>query len=120
MIHEQRRNETRRRIQNRIRRKIRGEAARPRLAVFRSQKHIYAQVVDDLLGRTLAAAGSSEKDFPAPKGGTVASAKEVGKRVAQRAQEKGIRAVAFDRGGYQYHGRIKALADAAREAGLQF
>ncbi|HEX9843883.1 MAG TPA: 50S ribosomal protein L18 [bacterium] len=104
----------------RVRRKVNGTPECARLAVFRSHLHIYAQVVDDLLGRTLAAAGSSEKDFPAPKGGTVASAKEVGKRVAQRAQEKGIRAVAFDRGGYQYHGRIKALADAAREAGLQF
>ena len=120
MIQEQRRNETRRRIRNRIRRKIRGEAARPRLAVFRSQKHIYAQVVDDLQGSTLVAAGSREKDFPGKGGGTVASAKQVGKLVAQRAQEKGIRQVAFDRGGYQYHGRIKALADAAREAGLQY
>ena len=120
MIQEQRRNATRRRIHNRIRRKIRGEASRPRLCVFRSQKHIYAQVVDDLKGLTLAAAGSTEKEFPGEKGGTMASAKEVGKLVAQRAQEKGVRQVAFDRGGYQYHGRIKALADAAREAGLQF
>jgi large subunit ribosomal protein L18 len=120
MIQEQRRNETRRRIQNRIRRKIRGEAARPRLNVFRSQKHIYAQVVDDLQGRTLVAAGSIEKDFPGKKGGTVAAAKLVGKLVAERAQEKGIRQVAFDRGGYQYHGRIQALAEAARAAGLQF
>jgi large subunit ribosomal protein L18 len=88
--------------------------------VFRSQKHIYAQVVDDIGGRTLAAAGSTEKELRGGKGGTVASAKEVGKRVAQRAQEKGIQQVAFDRGGYQYHGRVKALADAAREAGLKF
>lgn len=120
MIQEQQRKETRRRIHNRIRRKVRGEAARPRLNVFRSQKHIYAQVVDDIQGRTLVAAGSTEKDFSGKRGGTVASAKEVGKLVAQRAQEKGIRQVAFDRGGYQYHGRVKALADAAREAGLQF
>ena len=120
MIQEQQRNVTRRRIHNRIRRKIRGEASRPRLCVFRSQKHIYAQVVDDLQGLTLAAAGSTEKEFPGKKGATMTSAKEVGKLVAQRAQEKGIRQVAFDRGGYQYHGRIKALADAAREAGLQF
>ncbi|MBI2819524.1 MAG: 50S ribosomal protein L18 [Acidobacteria bacterium] len=120
MIQQQRRNETRRRIHNRIRRKVRGEAARPRLVVFRSQKHIYAQVVDDLQGHTLVAAGSTAKDFSGKNGGTVASAKEVGKLLAQRAQEKGIRQVAFDRGGYQYHGRVKALADAARQAGLQF
>jgi len=120
MIQQQRRNETRGRIHDRIRRKIRGAAERPRLNVFRSQKHIYAQVVDDMQGRTLVTASSVEKDFSAKSGGTVASAKQVGKLVAQRAQEKGIRHVAFDRGGYQYHGRIKALADAAREAGLQF
>ncbi|MBI3933459.1 MAG: 50S ribosomal protein L18 [Acidobacteria bacterium] len=120
MIQQQRRNETRRRIHDRIRRKIRGAAERPRLNVFRSQKHIYAQVVDDSHGRTLVAASSIEKEFPGKSGGTVESAKQVGKLVAQRAQEKGIRQVAFDRGGYQYHGRIKALADAAREAGLEF
>jgi large subunit ribosomal protein L18 len=120
MIHQLRRNEMRTRIHDRIRRKVRGEAARPRLNVFRSQKHIYAQVVDDRQGRTLAAASSVEKDFAVKSGGTVAAAKQVGKLVAQRAQDKGIRQVAFDRGGYQYHGRIQALADAAREAGLQF
>jgi large subunit ribosomal protein L18 len=120
MIQQQKRNENRRRVHDRIRRKVRGEASRPRLNVFRSQKHIYAQVVDDMQGHTLAAASSVEKAFPAKGGGTVAAAKEVGKRVAQRAAEKGVRRVAFDRGGYQYHGRIKALADAAREAGLQF
>jgi large subunit ribosomal protein L18 len=120
MIQQQRRNEIRRRIHNRIRRKIRGAASRPRLNVFRSQKHIYAQVVDDLQGRTLAAAGSVEKDFPVNKGSTVEAARQVGKLVAERARQKGIQQVAFDRGGYQYHGRIQALAEAAREAGLQF
>ena len=120
MIQETRRNETRKRIHDRIRRKVRGEASRPRLNVFRSQKHIYAQVVDDAQGNTLAAAGTVEKDFPGKKGGTIASAQLVGKLVAQRAQEKGISQVAFDRGGHLYHGRIKALAEAAREAGLKF
>ena len=120
MIQQQRRNETRQRIHDRIRRKIRGVASRPRLNVFRSQKHIYAQVVDDRQGRTLVAASSAEKDFSVKSGATVAAAKQVGKMVAQRAQEKSIRQVAFDRGGYQYHGRIRALAEAAREAGLQF
>lgn len=120
MIQQLKRNETRKRIHARIRRKIRGVPERPRLNVFRSQKHIYAQIVDDTQGRTLAAASSAEKDFAVKSGGTVASAKQVGKLVAERAQEKGIREVAFDRGGYQYHGRIKALAAAAREAGLQF
>ena len=120
MIEPQRRNETRKRIHLRIRKKIRGGAERLRLNVFRSQKHIYAQIVDDTRGQTLAAASSVEKDFSDKRGSTVASAKQVGKLVAQRAQEKGIRQVAFDRGGYHYHGRIKALAEAAREAGLQF
>jgi large subunit ribosomal protein L18 len=114
------RNETRIRIHSRIRKRVRGLTQRPRLAVFRSQKHIYAQVVDDLKGQTVAAASSVEKNFAEKKGATVASAKAVGKLVAQRAQEKGVSAVAFDRGGYQYHGRVKALADAAREAGLKF
>jgi large subunit ribosomal protein L18 len=120
MIQQILRNKTRARIHRRIRKTVRGESARPRLNVFRSQKHIYAQVVDDLTGRTLAAAGSVEKDFSVKSGGTVLAAKQVGKLVAGRAQEKGIRQVSFDRGGYQYHGRIKALADAAREAGLKF
>jgi len=120
MIKQQLRNATRSRIHSRIRKRIRGAADRPRLNVFRSQKHIYAQIVDDAQGRTLVAASSLEKDFAEKKAGTVASAKLVGKLTAQRAQEKGIRQVAFDRGGYQYHGRIQALAEAAREAGLQF
>ena len=93
-------------------------AHRPRLAVFRSVKHIYAQVIDDTKGHTVVAASSSEKG--AANGGNVAGAKAIGKLVASRAQEKGLKAVVFDRGGYQYHGRVKALADAAREAGLEF
>ena len=112
----------RQRIKGRIRKKISGTPARPRLAVFRSQSHIYAQVVDDDAGRTLVAASSLDKDLRAKsrRGGTVAAAKDVGALIASRAKEKGIAAVVFDRGGFQYHGRIKALADAAREAGLKF
>jgi large subunit ribosomal protein L18 len=108
----------RRRIHQRIRRRVAGTAERPRLAVFRSLKHIYAQVIDDGAGHTLAAASSDEKG--AGNGGNVAGAKAIGKLVAERAKEKGVNAVVFDRGGYLYHGRVKALADAAREAGLQF
>jgi large subunit ribosomal protein L18 len=95
-----------------------GTEQRPRLAVFRSLKHIYAQVIDDGAGRTLAAASSSEKD--GVNGGNLAGAKAIGKLVAERAKEKGIESVVFDRGGYLYHGRVQALADAAREAGLKF
>jgi large subunit ribosomal protein L18 len=107
------------RIHKRIRNKIAGTPERPRLAVFRSVKHIYAQVIDDVAGRTLAAASSNEKGAEFD-GGNVAGAKEVGRMVAARAREKGISRVVFDRGGYQYHGRVKALADAAREGGLEF
>ncbi len=108
----------RKRIHKRIRKTLAGTPERPRLAVFRSVKHIYAQVIDDSKGHTVAAASSSEK--AAKNGGNVAGAKEIGKLVAERAKDKGIKAVVFDRGGYQYHGRVKALADAAREAGLDF
>jgi len=110
------------RIHRRIRKKISGTPERPRLAVFRSQAHIYAQVIDDDAGRTLCAASSLDKDLraDAKRGATVASAKKVGQLIANRAKEKGIEAVVFDRGGFQYHGRIKALADAAREGGLKF
>jgi large subunit ribosomal protein L18 len=111
-------NDIRLRIHKRIRRRLAGTEARPRLAVFRSVKHIYAQVIDDTRGRTLVSASSNEKD--GKNGGNIAGAKTIGKLVAERAQEKGIKAVVFDRGGYLYHGRVKALADAAREAGLQF
>ena len=106
------------RIHKRIRNRLSGSTVRPRLAVFRSVKHIYAQVIDDAVGRTLVAASSNEK--AASNGGNVVGAKAIGKLVAERAREKGIKAVVFDRGGYLYHGRVKALADAAREAGLEF
>lgn len=108
------------RIHERIRHKVRGSEERPRLAVYRSLKHIYAQVIDDHKGHTLAAASSSEKNSTVKGGGNLSGAKEIGRLVAQRAKDKGINKVVFDRGGYQYHGRIKALAEAAREAGLEF
>jgi large subunit ribosomal protein L18 len=113
------RQDIRRRIHRRIRRRVAGTPERPRLAIFRSVNHIYAQVIDDQVGRTLVAAGSTEKDLRG-KGGNVDGAKLIGQTVAQRAKEKGISKVVFDRGGYQYHGRVKALADAARAAGLEF
>jgi len=104
-----------------VRRAIKEAATgRARLTVFRSSKHIYAQVIDDLKGATLAAASSLEKDMRSKTGANVDAAKAVCKLVAQRAIEKGVKSVVFDRGGYLYHGRIKALADAAREGGLQF
>lgn len=103
----------------RVRADISGTAGRPRLNVFRSAKHIYAQVIDDVTGVTLCAAASNEKDFGV-YGGNVEAAKKVGQAIAQRAKDKGIEAVVFDRGGYLYHGRVKALADAARESGLEF
>ncbi|MCG6927661.1 MAG: 50S ribosomal protein L18 [Acidobacteria bacterium] len=116
------RSAVRHRIQQRIRKKIRGTQERPRLAVFRSQSHIYAQLVDDDLGQTLCAASSLDKDVQAKakRGSTVAAATEVGGLIAGRAREKGIADVVFDRGGFQYHGRVKALAEAAREGGLKF
>jgi large subunit ribosomal protein L18 len=104
-----------------VRRAIKDAATgRARLSVHRSSKHIYAQVIDDLKGATVAAASSLEKDMRAKTGANVDAAKAVGKLVAQRAVEKGVKDVVFDRGGYRYHGRIKALADAAREGGLKF
>ena len=122
MVRKISKNEIRERIHTRIRRKLKGTTERPRLAIFRSVAHIYAQVIDDAKGVTIVAASSSEKSTGKKKatGGNVAAAKEIGKRVAERAQEKGIKQVVFDRGGYLYHGRVKALADAAREAGLEF
>jgi large subunit ribosomal protein L18 len=107
------------RIHRRIRRKLRGTAERPRLAVFRSVAHIYAQVIDDAQGKTLVAASSVDKGAKID-GGNLAAAKAIGALVAERAKEKGIKVVVFDRGGYQYHGRVKALAEAARAAGLEF
>ena len=112
-------NDVRVRIHSRIRLKVRGSEERPRLAVFRSLKHIYAQVIDDRKGHTVASASSGGKKG-AGNGGNLAGAKEVGKLIAERAQAKGVKKVVFDRGGYLYHGRIKALADAARQAGLEF
>ena len=120
MIKQHLRNVIRTRIHTRIRKGMRGLEERPRLNVFRSQKHIYAQVIDDRKGQTVAAASSVEKNFPEKKSGTVAAAKVVGKLVAERARQKGVGQVAFDRGGYQYHGRVRALAESAREAGLKF
>ena len=118
MITLTKRNEIRQRIHDRIRRKLSGTAERPRLNVYRSLNHIYAQVIDDQNGVTLAEA--STMSLKVKTGGNVAAAKEIGKAVAERAVEKGIKKVVFDRGGYLYHGRIKARADAAREAGLDF
>jgi large subunit ribosomal protein L18 len=108
------------RIHTRIRSRVRGSEERPRLAVYRSVNHIYAQVIDDRKGHTLAAAASTDKKAGVGNGGNVAGAKELGRIIAERAKEKGITKVVFDRGGYLYHGRIKALADAARAAGLEF
>jgi large subunit ribosomal protein L18 len=110
------------RRRNHVRRKIVGTAERPRLTVFRSSKHIYAQLIDDLSGVTLAAASSRTKEVIAgtPYGGNVKAAAVVGARLAAVAKEKGIAKAAFDRGHYRYHGRVKALADAARKGGLDF
>ena len=119
MIKKIEKKEIRNRIHKRIRRKLSGTAERPRLAVFRSVAHIYAQVIDDVAGATVVSASSVDKSGKT-NGGNVAAAKAIGKLVAERAKEKGIKSVVFDRGGYQYHGRVKALADAAREAGLEF
>ena len=116
MITQNKRNEFRQRIHARIREKLAGTAERPRLNVYRSLDHIYAQVVDDQTGQTLVSASS----IKLKSGGNVAAAKEIGKAVAEKAVAKGIKRVVFDRGGYLYHGRVKALADAAREAGLEF
>ena len=114
-------NQNRRRVHERIRKKVMGTSERPRLNVYRSLKHIYVQVIDDLQGVTLVAASSAEGGKRSPtSGGNLAAAKAVGKTVAERAKAKGISKVVFDRGGYIYHGRVKALADAARESGLQF
>jgi large subunit ribosomal protein L18 len=116
--------EIRERIHTRIRKKLKGTTARPRLAIFRSVAHIYAQVIDDNKGVTIVAASSTEKigteKSAVRAGGNVEAAKLIGRKVAERAIEQGVKAVVFDRGGYQYHGRVKALADAAREAGLEF
>ena len=121
MIGKTSKNEVRGRIHTRIRKKMAGTAERPRLNVYRSLNHIYVQLIDDLSGKTLVSASSAEgKKEDRRTGGNVASAKVIGKTIAERAKAKGVTKVVFDRGGYLYHGRVKALADAAREAGLQF
>lgn len=112
--------EIRRAVHTRIRKRVKGTAKRPRLAVFRSLNHIYAQVIDDEQGITLCSASSVEKSAGISTGGNLDAAKTIGKLIAERAQGKGISQVVFDRGGYIYHGRVKSLAEAAREAGLQF
>ncbi len=115
-------NEIRKRVHLRVRKKIRGTGHYPRLNVFRSLKHIYAQIIDDDKGQTVAAASSLDNEVRSriSSGGAVAGAKMVGEEIAKRAKAQGIEAVMFDRGGYRYHGRVKVLADAAREAGLKF
>jgi len=126
MIPQIAKNEVRQRVHQRIRRKLNGTPDRPRLSVYRSLNHIYAQLIDDMGGQTVVSANSREGagkvEAGAKKktGGNLAAAKSVGKLLAQRAKDKGLSKVVFDRGGYLYHGRVKALADAAREAGLQF
>jgi large subunit ribosomal protein L18 len=120
MIRKTSKNQIRVRVHQRLRKRVLGAGERPRLAVFRSIKHIYAQVIDDRRGHTLAAASSAEKPAGIANGGNLAGARDVGRLVAERAKSKGINKVVFDRGGYLYHGRVKALADAAREGGLEF
>jgi large subunit ribosomal protein L18 len=110
--------EVRNAIHHRIRRKVKGDTERPRLAIYRSLNHIYAQVIDDARGQTLVSASTTEKDLRANTGGNLDAARRVGQVIAERALAKGIEQVVFDRGGYLYHGRIKALTDAARAAGL--
>jgi large subunit ribosomal protein L18 len=108
----------RRAVHTRIRRRVRGDAERPRLAIFRSLNHIYAQVIDDERAVTIASASTVEKDLRAGTGGNVEAARRVGRAIAERTIAKGVEQVVFDRGGFRFHGRVKALTDAAREAGL--
>ena len=108
----------RRAVHSRIRRKVKGSAERPRLAIFRSVNHIYAQIIDDEAGTTLASASTTEKDLKGSTGGNIEAAQRIGKAIAERALSAGISQVVYDRGGYVYHGRIKALFEATREAGL--
>src|SRR3982750_3072511 len=110
--------EVRNAIHKRIRRKVRGNTERPRLAIYRSLNHIYAQVIDDRHGKTLVSASTTEKDLRGPGGGNLDAARRIGQAIAERALAQGIEQVVFDRGGYLYHGRVKALTDAARTAGL--
>lgn len=113
-----RRADIRRAVHSRIRKKVRGSAEQPRLAVYRSLNHIYAQLIDDDSGKTLASASTVESDLKGATGGNVEAAQRVGKAIAERAMSAGVSQVVYDRGGYVYHGRVKALIDATREAGL--
>ncbi|MCB0398143.1 MAG: 50S ribosomal protein L18 [Winogradskyella sp.] len=113
-------NERRQRIKNRIRKIVSGTEARPRLSVFRSNKEIYAQIIDDVSGKTISAASSRDKDIAAAKGNKTEIAALVGKALAEKAIKAGVETISFDRGGYLYHGRVKSLAEGAREAGLKF
>src|ERR687883_1359360 len=107
-------------IHRRIRRKVRGSTERPRLAIYRSLNHIYAQIIDDEQGRTIASASTTEKDLRGATGGNVEAAARVGRAIAERALSRGVESVVFDRGGYRYHGRVKAFTDAGREAGVDW
>ncbi len=121
MINPRQRNVIRQRVHTRIREKMSGTTERPRLNVYRSLNHIYVQLIDDSTGNTIVSASSQgKKGEEVAYGGNIAAAKLVGKLIAERAIEKGVKKIVFDRGGYLYHGRVKALADAAREAGLDF
>jgi large subunit ribosomal protein L18 len=120
MITKLNKNAARKKRHARVRRNLSGTAERPRLNIFRSAKHIYAQLIDDVNHVTIVSASTIDKELGLENGGNVDAAKQVGEAVAKRANEKGIKEVVFDRGGYLYHGRVKALADAAREAGLEF
>lgn len=120
MLNKENRKEVTRKRHYRLRRKLAGSSERPRLAVHRSGKHIYAQIIDDSRSVTLAAASTVEKDLRTQSGGNLDAARKVGELVAKRAKDAGINTVVFDRGGFLYHGRIAALAEAAREAGLEF
>lgn len=112
--------ELRRRRHNRVRKRVTGTAARPRLAVFRSAKHISAQIIDDVSGKTLASASTLEKSLRSGNGGNKNAAESIGKLIGERAKAAGVTTVVFDRGGFLYHGRVATLADAARAAGLEF
>lgn len=113
-------NQRRLRIKNRIRKVVFGTETRPRLAVYRSNKEIYAQIIDDVTGNTISAASSRDKDISSAKGTKTEIAKLVGKSIGEKALKAGVEAISFDRGGFQYHGRVKSLAEGAREAGLKF
>ncbi|MGM8216171.1 50S ribosomal protein L18 [Bacillaceae bacterium W0354] len=120
MITKPDKNEVRKKRHQRVRRNLFGTAERPRLNVYRSNKHIYAQLIDDMSGVTLASASTVDPEFKADGTGNTEAAKQVGELIAKRAVDKGYKSVVFDRGGYLYHGRVKALAEAARDAGLEF